>query len=226
MLCGDLNGMEILKKGCIVISLHTHLQAVNFQRCKHVYASCCTVLVYFSGHCGSRSVVSDSLQAMDHTVHGILQTRILEWVAVPSSRESSQPRDQTQVSHIADWLLPSEPPGKSGGTMTQDEQKKFVLQCLSNTPSPPSHRHMSCAHVIAESLPKSFKAEACVIVSKNLWELWSINVDRNRFRLHCANGHYYLLCGQVKQTGSPNRPVFSELETLPCLYFLLEEDIF
>ena len=32
---------------------------------------------------------------------GILQARILEWVAVPSSRGSSQPRDQTQVSHIA-----------------------------------------------------------------------------------------------------------------------------
>ena len=35
------------------------------------------------------------------TVHGILQTRILEWVAFPFSRASSQPRDQTQVSHIA-----------------------------------------------------------------------------------------------------------------------------
>ena len=35
------------------------------------------------------------------SVHGILQARILEWVAVPSTRESSQPRDQTQVSHIA-----------------------------------------------------------------------------------------------------------------------------
>jgi len=34
-------------------------------------------------------------------VHGILQTRILEWVAMPSSRGSSQPRDGTQVSHIA-----------------------------------------------------------------------------------------------------------------------------
>ena len=33
---------------------------------------------------------------------GILQAKILEWVAVPSSRESSQPRDQTQVSHVAD----------------------------------------------------------------------------------------------------------------------------
>ena len=38
---------------------------------------------------------------MDYTVHGILQARILEWVAFPFSRGSSQPRDQTQVSHIA-----------------------------------------------------------------------------------------------------------------------------
>ena len=34
------------------------------------------------------------------SVHGILQARILEWVAMPSSRWSSQPRDQTQVSCI------------------------------------------------------------------------------------------------------------------------------
>ena len=39
---------------------------------------------------------------MDYTDHGILQTRIREWVTVPSSRGSSQPKDQTQVSHIAD----------------------------------------------------------------------------------------------------------------------------
>ena len=38
---------------------------------------------------------------MDYTAHGILQARILEWVAVPFSRGSSQPRDQTQVSRIA-----------------------------------------------------------------------------------------------------------------------------
>ena len=36
-----------------------------------------------------------------HTVHGILQARILEWVAFPFSRGSSQPRDQTLVSRIA-----------------------------------------------------------------------------------------------------------------------------
>ena len=36
---------------------------------------------------------------------GILQARVLEWVAMPSSRGSSQARDQTQVSHIAGKLF-------------------------------------------------------------------------------------------------------------------------
>ena len=35
------------------------------------------------------------------SVRGILQARILEWVAIPFSRGSSQPRDRSQVSHIA-----------------------------------------------------------------------------------------------------------------------------
>ena len=38
---------------------------------------------------------------MDYTVHGILQARILEWVAFPFSSQSSQPRDGTGVSCIA-----------------------------------------------------------------------------------------------------------------------------
>ena len=39
------------------------------------------------------------------SVHGILQARILEWVAILFSRGSSWPRDQTQVSCITDWLF-------------------------------------------------------------------------------------------------------------------------
>ena len=35
------------------------------------------------------------------SIHGILQARILEWVAIPTSKESSQQRDQTHVSCIA-----------------------------------------------------------------------------------------------------------------------------
>ena len=39
--------------------------------------------------------------AVDYTIRGILQVRMLEWVAFPFSRGSSQPRDRTQVSRIA-----------------------------------------------------------------------------------------------------------------------------
>ena len=38
---------------------------------------------------------------IDYTDRGILQATILEWVAIPFSRGSSQPRDQTQVFRIA-----------------------------------------------------------------------------------------------------------------------------
>ena len=53
----------------------------------------------------SHSVVSDC-DPMDYSllgssVHGILQARILEWVAMPFSRGSSRPRDLTQVSCTA-----------------------------------------------------------------------------------------------------------------------------
>ena len=46
---------------------------------------------------------------MDYIVHGILQARIPEWVAVPFSRGSSQPRDRTQLSHQGS---PPAPPRK------------------------------------------------------------------------------------------------------------------
>ena len=39
------------------------------------------------------------------SVYGIAQARILEWVAISSSRGTSQPRDQTRVSCIGRWIL-------------------------------------------------------------------------------------------------------------------------
>ena len=48
----------------------------------------------------------------DSSVHGIHQARILEWVAMPCSRGSSQPRDRTQSPALQADALPSEPPGK------------------------------------------------------------------------------------------------------------------
>ena len=51
------------------------------------------------------SVVSDSLQSHELYSPWNCTARILEWVAFPLSRGSSQPRDQTWVSHIAGRLL-------------------------------------------------------------------------------------------------------------------------
>ena len=64
----------------------------------------------------SRSVMSNSLNPMDYTAHGILQAGILEWVSFPFSRESSQPRDWTQVSHIAGRYFTSWATGKLKNT--------------------------------------------------------------------------------------------------------------
>ena len=70
-------------------------------------------LYYMSGICfnsiwgGGRvkMIVAQSCptlcNSMDYTVHRILQVRVLEWVSLPFSRGSSQPRDRTQVSSIA-----------------------------------------------------------------------------------------------------------------------------
>ena len=63
------------------------------------------------------SVRSDTVDCslQGFSVHGILQARILEWVAMPFFRESSRPRDRTQLSCAscnAGGLLTAEPPGK------------------------------------------------------------------------------------------------------------------
>ena len=53
-------------------------------------------------------------------VHGILQARILEWVAIPISRESSKLRDQTRVPALQADSLPSELPGKPSQKVTNN----------------------------------------------------------------------------------------------------------
>ena len=58
---------------------------------------------------------SHDCNSPDSSVHGIFQARILEWVAMLSSRWSSQPSDWTHlsfVSCIGRWILTTEPPGK------------------------------------------------------------------------------------------------------------------
>ena len=51
--------------------------------------------------------------AMDYTILGFLQARILECAAFPFSRGSFQPRDGTQVSLTAGRIFTIEPPGSN-----------------------------------------------------------------------------------------------------------------
>ena len=70
----------------------------------------CAVLSCFS-HV-QRSVTLWICSLPGSSVHEILQARILEWVAMPSSRGSSPPRDQTQISHMVGTFFTTEPSGK------------------------------------------------------------------------------------------------------------------
>ena len=93
----------------VILGLQSSLQLFhNFQNL-HFYSTFLSV---------SCSVVSDSVtpQTVPHqgtSVHGILQTRVLEWVAMPFSKGSSQPRDRTQVSCMAGRFFTIWATGKS-----------------------------------------------------------------------------------------------------------------
>ena len=65
--------------------------------------SCVCVCVWLSQVC-----VCDTMDCnlIDSSVHGILQIRILKWVAIPSYRGSSQSRDQTQSPVLQAYSLP------------------------------------------------------------------------------------------------------------------------
>ena len=65
----------------------------------------------------------------DSSVHGILQARILEWVAMPSSRGSSQPRDRTRISlSLWRWQAGSLPLVPLGKPLIIQESAQKVLQ--------------------------------------------------------------------------------------------------
>ena len=90
------------------------------------------VCVYLLGRSGESDLATSWAVALQgSSVHGILQERILEWVATPFSRGSSRPRDQTLVSRIGRWILHRlEPPGNlcTPPEGVKSERGKHALQ--------------------------------------------------------------------------------------------------
>ena len=101
------------------ISLTHHLDILLLPLCCYTH---------FSYLCGC-SVMSNFCDPMDwplpgSSVHRILQGRILKWVAMPSSRGSSQPRGQTRSPSLQADSLPTEPPTTF---ITPSKKKKNLL---------------------------------------------------------------------------------------------------
>ena len=67
---------------------------------------------------------------MEYTVHGILQAKMLEWVAFPFSRGSSQSRGWTGVSHIAGRFFTSWATWLSSQAQTTDRLCHYRLVCI------------------------------------------------------------------------------------------------
>ena len=78
-------------------SLHTINAAKGLEKRGHSYT------VQFSSVAQLCPTLCDPMDynPQGSSIHGIFQARVLEWVAISFSRESSQPRDRTQVSCIA-----------------------------------------------------------------------------------------------------------------------------
>ena len=91
----------------------------------------CCILTKWNSSSINRSVVSDfatpRTSSPGSSVHGILQARILEWVAIPFTRGSSWPRDQTRVFCIAGRFFTVWVTGKSQNETIKKANKIFSL---------------------------------------------------------------------------------------------------
>ena len=104
--CGTMDWFKVGRGVCKAVYYHpAYFLVCRVKSESEVAQSCPTLCDPMDGSPPSSSV------------HGIFQARVLEWVARPSSRASSQHRDQAWVSCIAGGFFTPEPPGKplSGG---------------------------------------------------------------------------------------------------------------
>ena len=83
------------------------------------------------------------------SVHGVLQARILEWVAVSFSRGSSPSKYQTQVSALQADSFPYEPPGKPS----------VQMESVNFSPTPSSEHQVSW-----KSVPSKLQFLQCLTI--------------------------------------------------------------
>ena len=95
------------------------------------------------------------------SVHGILQARILECVAMPFSRGSSQPRDWTCVSCLAGEFFTTEPPGKPFASLNAVKCPLSVL--------PGTCQYLGVCPLIAGLLSLALRLVSTCVLWLGLW---------------------------------------------------------
>ena len=151
------------------LCLHTAfvLVSVSFSvSCKDILIGCRAQPNPLWSHLNSSLIVSEVkvtqlcptlCDPMNYTAHGILQARILEWVAF-SSKGSSQPRDRTQVFHIAGGFFTS-----WGTKEAQEYWSGYAFSSWSSWPRNRTNAEVSC--IAGEFFTTWAYREALIIVS-------------------------------------------------------------
>ena len=98
------------------------------------------------------------------SVHGILQARVLEWVAISFSKGSSWPRDRTLVSHIAGRRFTLWDTREAWKQNTRQSSKK--IRCLTCALAIPHPQHSCSSH-----MPGMFLS----------WDIYSCSLYQNTF---------------------------------------------
>ena len=129
------------------------------------------------------------------SVHGILQARILEWIAIPLSRGSSQPRDWTCVSYIAGTIWATGKSVNAGETWfifpKTDPKATFFVQALllfweMGSKKPPQFKRAGNFSTFRTFL----KVKWNVLMHINSWlVLFKASVQKENVAKRCSHQH-------------------------------------
>ena len=143
--CGEENSQRKLKPPTQWLRKIWCLQLTHFLKSKLCMSSLYSQLQGYCRYLQGKKVkvlVAQSCPALCHpmscslpgsSAHGILQARILQWVANSFSRESSQPKDRTRSPELQTDSLLSEPPGKPSLVKVLYNLSCFTQCAVTNT---------------------------------------------------------------------------------------------
>ena len=157
------------------------------------------------------------------SVYGILQARILEWVAMPSSRGSSGPRDQTWISCTVGRFFTTEPPRKPTCCRVSSVQLSRIQLCVTpmdcSMPGFPVHYQLP---ELAQTHVQWWvtKADFCLWRKSNPW-LPSTLLQRSRREALIMKRAHHRQDWIPWTLSSPHLPLYAKIHWHPLSYHLL-----